>query len=105
MTGTGLLLRHFLRRDRWMLLTWSVGITVLYWSQAISVEGLYGTQAEFDAAAAAMESNAAFVAMAGPARALNTVGGQVAWQATAFGAVVGGLMSMFLVVRHTRAEE
>ncbi len=105
MTGTWLLLRHFLRRDRWMLLAWSVGIAVLYWSQAISVEGLYRTQAEFDAAAAAMESNAAFIAMAGPARALNTVGGQVAWQATAFGAIAGGLMSMFLVVRHTRAEE
>lgn len=105
MTGTWLLLRHFLRRDRWMLLAWSAGITLLYWSQAISVESLYATQAEFDAAAAAMESNAAFVAMAGPARALNTVGGQVAWQATAFGAIAGGLMSMFLVVRHTRAEE
>ena len=43
--------------------------------------------------------------MAGPARALNTVGGQVTWQATAFGAIVAGLMSMFLVGRHTRAEE
>ncbi len=105
MTGTWLLLRHFLRRDRWMLLAWSVGITVLYWSQAISVEGLYSTQAEFDEAAATMESSAALVAMAGPARALNTIGGQVAWQATAFGAIAGGLMSMFLVVRHTRAEE
>jgi len=104
-TGTWLLLRHFLRRDRWMLLAWSVGITVLYWSQAISVEGLYSTQAEFDEAAATMESSAALVAMAGPARALNTIGGQVAWQATAFGAIAGGLMSMFLVVRHTRAEE
>ena len=52
-----------------------------------------------------MESNAAFIAMAGPARALNTVGGQVTWQATAFGALVAGLMSMFLVGRHTRAEE
>jgi ABC-2 type transport system permease protein len=105
MTGTWLLLRHFLRRDRWMLLAWSLGITVLYWSQAVSVESLYATQAEFDTAAATMESNAAFVAMAGPARALNTIGGQVAWQATAFGAIAGGLMSMFLVVRHTRAEE
>ena len=105
MTGTWLLLRHYLRRDRWMLLAWSVGITILFWSQAISVEGLYATQAEFDAAASAMESNAAFVAMAGPARALNTIGGQVAWQATAFGAITIGLMSMFLVVRHTRAEE
>ena len=52
-----------------------------------------------------MASNSAFVAMAGPARALNTIGGQVMWQASAFGAIVAGLMSMFLVGRHTRAEE
>lgn len=105
MTGTGVLVRHFLRRDRWMLLWWSLGITVLYWSQAVSIEGIYATQEEFDRAAALMEGNAALVAMAGPARALNTVGGQVTWQATAFGAIAIGLMSMFLVVRHTRAEE
>lgn len=105
MTGTGLLYRHFLRRDRWHLLWWSIGLTILYWSQAISVRDLYASQAEFDAAAKAMESNAAFVAMAGPARALNTIGGQVAWQATAFGAVLGGLMVMFLIGRHTRVEE
>lgn len=105
MTGAGMLLRHFLRRDRWMLLAWSAGITLLYWSQAVSVETLYATQEEFDRAAAAMESNTAFIAMTGPARALNTVGGQVTWQATAFGAITIGLMSMFLAVRHTRAEE
>jgi ABC-2 type transport system permease protein len=104
-TGTGTLLRHFLRRDRWMLMWWSVGTMLLYWTQAVSVKGLYATQAEFDAAAASMEGNAALISMAGPARALNTVGGQVTWQATAFGAIVVGLMSMFIVVRHTRAEE
>ena len=69
------------------------------------MKGLYTTQAEFDRAAASMEGNTAFIAMAGPARALNTIGGQVMWQASAFGAVVVGLMSMFLVGRHTRAEE
>ena len=52
-----------------------------------------------------MEGNAALIAMAGPARELNTVGGQVAWQSMAFGAIVAGLMSMFIVGRHTRAEE
>ena len=72
---------------------------------AVSVDGLYTTQAEFDRAARSMADNVAFIAMAGPARALNTVGGQVAWQASAFGAIVAGLMSMFLVGRHTRAEE
>lgn len=105
MTGTGILLRTFLRRDRWMVLWWSLGGALLYWSQAVSVDGLYATQAEFDRAAASMEGNATFIAMAGPARALNTIGGQVTWQASAFGAVVVGLMSMFIVGRHTRAEE
>lgn len=105
MIGAGTLLRTYLRRDRWLLLWWSLAITITYWSQAISVEQFYATQAEFDRAAAAMAANPALVAMTGPARALNTVGGQVAWQATAFGAVLAGLMSMFLVGRHTRAEE
>lgn len=105
LAGTGTLLRHYLRRDRWHLLWWTVGVTVLYWSQAISVDGLYATQAEFDRAAASMEGNAAFIAMAGPTRALNTVGGQVTWQAAAFGAILAGLMSMFLLGRHTRVEE
>ena len=95
MTGgaTPRLLRFNLRRDRLMLLWWILGGVILYWSQAVSVKGLYPTQAEFDRAAANMADNAAFIAMAGPARALNTVGGQVAWQASAFGAIVAGLLS------------
>ena len=52
-----------------------------------------------------MENNVAFIAMTGPARALDTIGGQVTWQSTAFGAICVGLMSMFIVGRHTRAEE
>ncbi len=105
MSGVGVFVRAFARRDRWLVLWFAVGTTILYWSQAVSVDGLYATRAAFEEAAALMGSNPAFVAMAGPARALDTTGGQVAWQATAFGAVVAGLMSMFLVGRHTRAEE
>ncbi|GAA1161060.1 ABC transporter permease [Nocardioides aquiterrae] len=105
MTGTLTFLRAFLRRDRWFYVWFGVGVPILYVSQAWSVDGLYATQAEFDRAAAGMEGNAALVAMAGPARALNTVGGQVTWQASAFGAIVVGLMVMVLVGRHTRTEE
>jgi ABC-2 type transport system permease protein len=104
-TGAASLLRFHLRRDLMMLVWWIAGAVVLYVSQAASTDSLYVTQAELDKAASKMESNAAFIAMAGPARALNTVGGQVAWQAAAFGAIVAGLMSMFLIGRHTRAEE
>ena len=105
MTGTGTFIRMFLRRDRWMMFWWIAGGTLLYFSQAPSVDATYTSQAEFDRAAASMEQNVAFIAMTGPARALNTVGGQVAWQAMAFGAIVAGLMSMFIIGRHTRAEE
>ena len=105
MTGALLLLRARVRRDGWQVLAWAAGLALLYWSQAISVERLYDTPADFEQAAASMEGNAAFVAMAGPARALDTVGGQVAWQSTAFGAVLVGMMSTLLVVRHTRAAE
>lgn len=103
--GFGIHFRMFLRRDRWMVFWWALGATLLYYSRAVSIKGLYTTRAEFDRAAANMEQNTAFVAMAGPARALNTIGGQVVWQASAFGAIVAGLMSMFLIGRHTRAEE
>lgn len=103
--GSPTFLRTFLRRDRWVILWFSVGVSVLYWSQGASVDGAYRTQAEFDRAAAAMGQNAAFIAMLGPARALNSTGGQVAWQSTAFGAITIGLMAMMLIGRHTRAEE
>jgi ABC-2 type transport system permease protein len=105
MTGWPLLLRTFLRRDRWHFLWWSVGLAILYVSQGWSVDGLYTSQQDFDEAAAMMESNTAFIAMTGPPRALNTTGGQVIWQSAAFGAVTIGLMSMVLVARHTRHEE
>lgn len=105
MTGVWLLTRGHLRRDRWMILWWSLGGALLYWSQGVSVAGLYATQGDLDRAASSMGANAAFVATLGPARALDTVGGQIFWQSSAFGAVVAGLMSLFLVGRHTRAEE
>lgn len=105
MSGTGTFLWTFLKRDKWMLLWWVLGAVGLYVVTCYSVDQLYTTQAQYDEAAASMEGNAAFIAMAGPARGLDTLGGQTAWQSTAFGAIIVGLMSMFVVGRHTRAEE
>ncbi|PXW35248.1 UNVERIFIED_CONTAM: ABC-2 type transport system permease protein [Williamsia faeni] len=102
---TGTLLRFHLRRNRTMVMWWTIGIVALYYSTAAGIESLYPTQADLDSAAATMGANNAFIAMAGPARALNTVGGQTAWQASAFGAVTMGLMAMFLVGRTTREDE
>ncbi len=105
MTGVRTLLRFYLRRDRIMLAAWIFGGVMLYYSQAVSTDSLYATQADLDKAAESVGGNAAFIAMLGPDQALNTLGGQVAWQSVAFGILVAGLMSMFIIGRHTRAEE
>ncbi|MGH3360468.1 MAG: ABC transporter permease [Nocardioidaceae bacterium] len=105
LTSTGTIALFFLRRDRIALLCWVVGGFLLYATQGPSIESTYPTQAELDRAAASMGGNPAFIAMLGPDRALNTIGGQVAWQVSAMGPILAGLMSMFLVGRHTRAEE
>lgn len=104
-TASVTLARAHLRRDRVLLAAWIVGGALLYLSQAASVEQLYPSRAALEEAARAMSANQAMIAMTGPARALDTVGGQVAWQSAAYGAVVAGLMSMLLVGRHTRQEE
>ena len=85
---------------------WAVGITILYWSPGGQREGALRHPGRVRPGSRRHGGQRrASIAMTGPARALNTVGGQVTWQATAFGAITIGLMSMFLVVRHTRAEE
>ncbi len=99
------LLRTYMRRDRVMLAAWIGGGCFLYVSQAKSIDQMYSSQDALVQAADSLSANTAMLAMTGPARALDTLGGQVAWQSAAFGAVVAGLMSMLIVGRHTRAEE
>lgn len=105
LTGTGVLTRFALRRERFPLVAWIVGGTLVYWSQAVALDAAYPNQADLDALARSMSGNAAMIAMAGPPRVLDTVAGQVAFQSSAFGMVVAGLMSMFLIGRHTRSNE
>jgi ABC-2 type transport system permease protein len=105
LTGTWSLVRFILRRDRVRLPVWIVGITLLVLSTAASVRGLYPTQAELDAAAAPMLDNAAVIALNGPTYGIDTYGGQIVFQVGSFGYVVVALMGMFLVGRHTRADE
>ncbi|WP_370616984.1 ABC transporter permease [Mumia sp. Pv 4-285] len=104
-TGTGTLVRLALRRTRFSLVWWVLGITALYYITAVSLAATYPDQASLDRLAASVQGNAALIAMAGPDYALDTLGGQTAWQTSAFGAILAGLMSTFLVVRLTRAGE
>jgi ABC-2 type transport system permease protein len=105
LTGTWSLARFILRRDRLRLLVWIVGITLLVLSTAASVKGLYPTQADLDKAAQTAQENAALIALNAPAYGLDTLGGQAVFNIGSFGYVVMALMGMFLVGRHTRADE
>ena len=104
-TGTWSMVRFILRRDRVRLPVWIAGITLLVLSTAASIEGLYPTQADLDTAAETATDNAALIALNAPAYALDTLGGQAVFNIGSFGYVVVALMGMFLVGRHTRADE
>lgn len=104
LAGTGELLRFVVRRDRVRIAVWVVGIGVLVVLSAASVKGLFPTQHDLDAAMQA-ERSAAAIIFNGPPLALNTIGGQVAYQLSTFELIVVGLMSSLMIGRLVRGEE
>ncbi|HEX6419374.1 MAG TPA: hypothetical protein VFZ77_12810 [Acidimicrobiales bacterium] len=105
LAGTGALVRFILRRDRVRLPVWIVSLTLLVLTTAASVKGLYPTQADLEAGAEPMYDNVAAVALNGPTYGIDTYGGQIVFQIGSFGYAAVALMGMFLVGRHTRADE
>jgi ABC-2 type transport system permease protein len=105
LAGTRPLVRFILRRDRVRIPIWILGIALLVLVTAASVKDLYPTQADLESAAQPLYDNAAAIALNGPPYALDTLGGQIVFNIGSFGYVVVALMGMFLVGRHTRADE
>ena len=104
-TGTRHLVRLILRRDRIRLPLWILGLTAVTGFSAGAVRGLYRTPQEIDAYGATVADSAAGKMMNGRPDAIDTIGGIVAYETTMTALVVTALMVVFLVVRHTRAEE
>ncbi|GAB2829728.1 ABC transporter membrane-spanning protein [Actinocorallia aurea] len=104
LAGTAPLLRMWLRRDRVMIPLWVLALTATASGTASSFASLYGTPEELHTFAAGIAGNAATVALYGQVHA-ETVGGLVAWRNGVIGAVLVAVMSVLLVIRHTRAEE
>ncbi|MEV4109212.1 ABC transporter permease [Nonomuraea sp. NPDC049695] len=104
MTGTLELIRLILRRDRVLLPVWMAISALLPASIASSTTALYTDQAARDAFAAASMSNPAQLATRGHIYDAS-VGGLTAWTLGSSGALIGGLISILLVTRHTRVEE
>ncbi|MFV0260581.1 MAG: ABC transporter permease [Acidimicrobiales bacterium] len=96
--------RLVLRRDRIRVVVWVAAIVAMVAVSAGSVKGLFPTQADLDQAAAASD-NPAIIVFNGPAQALDTMGGQVAFQVGAFGLMLAAVMGIMMTGRLTRGEE
>lgn len=103
-TGTRHLVRLILRRDRVRLPIWVVAITSLVAATAGAIVGLYETPQEIAGYATTADS-AATRLLSGRPDGLDNTGAITAYEISATGLIAISLMVIFLVVRHTRAEE
>ncbi|WP_438487232.1 ABC transporter permease [Streptomyces sp. S186] len=104
LAGTGTLLRLALRRDRLMIPAWVLALGLSVTAMGPAFASLYATAAERAGLAASMNASGSLRALYGPVFG-DSVGGLVAWRMAGLGAVLAAVMSLLIVVRHTREEE
>lgn len=92
------------RRDRVLLPVWIAGIALLGHATATAVATEFGEETERAAIIAVAAASPAFLFLRGLPDGTG-IGAVVFFQGYAFTAVLAGLMSTFLVIRHTRADE
>ncbi|MGW8331694.1 ABC transporter permease [Streptomyces sp. NPDC055897] len=104
LAGTRGLLRLALRRDRMMIPVWAVALGGLVASGASTLEKVYTTAAQRADIARSMSDNGSLRALYGPVFG-DSPGALTAWRFGGFGYVLAAVMSLLIVVRHTREEE
>ncbi|WP_149258736.1 ABC transporter permease [Actinomadura sp. K4S16] len=105
LTGAGMLLKIWLRRDRVMMPAWIYALTALVASTVYSFKHEYGTAAARETFARGIGDNPSTRILYGPVLNDGSVAGLSAWRVGATGAAVTAVMCVLLVIRHTRAEE
>jgi ABC-2 type transport system permease protein len=103
--GTRHLFRLILRRDRVRLPLWLVGLGGLIAISALAVPPIYDTPEKVAGYADAVGTSPVSYLMSGRQAGIDTIGGIVANEISQVAQLGICLMVMFLVVRHTRAEE
>jgi ABC-2 type transport system permease protein len=104
LTGTGALVKMALRRDRIMLVVWLYVLTAFVASTVYGFRGLYPAAAgriDFVNTAA---HNPAFLSLYGRIYG-NSLGSLTAWRDATLLSIGASLLSIFVVIRHTRADE
>jgi ABC-2 type transport system permease protein len=104
LTGTGALAKLALRRDRIMLPAWVYVVVIGVASNAYTFSNLYKTASSRAALVASGQSNPALLFLYGRLNG-TSVGALTAWRYGVWGALFAVLMSVFIVIRHTRGDE
>lgn len=104
-TGTGHQVRLILRRDRIRLPLWLAGLGGMIAFSALAVPPIYDTPEKVAGYASAVGTSPVSYLMSGRQAGIDTIGGIVANEISQVAQLGICLMVMFLVVRHTRAEE
>jgi len=104
LANTGALARLAFRRDRIMLPAWVYVITAAIASNSYSLNKLYPTAADRAQLVASGGRNPALVFLYGRLWG-DSLGAVSAWRYGVWAAIFAALMSIFLVIRHTRADE
>lgn len=106
LTGTGTLLRFMLRMDRIAIPAWVLSILFIVLATLSSFDELYPTETARQSMAATMV-NPAGIALTGPEFYLEnyTIGAMISHQMLGMTGIAVALMSIMLIVRHTRKEE
>ncbi|MFE7069778.1 ABC transporter permease [Streptomyces sp. NPDC057620] len=104
LAGTWPLLRLALRRDRVVIPLWVGVVALMVVSMPGSLKSVYSTAAERADLAHQMLTNSSLRAMYGPVFG-DSLGALAAWRIGAYAGVFAGIMSLVVVVRHTRDEE
>jgi ABC-2 type transport system permease protein len=104
LAGAGALARLAARRDRIMLPAWIYVLTILMVTTGYNFKTFYKTPASRESVAAGIIHNPAALALAGPLYG-TSAGALTVYKYGAIAAFAAGLMSVFIVIRHTRADE
>jgi ABC-2 type transport system permease protein len=105
LAGTATLTRLALRRDRVMIPGWIYALAATAVGSAVSYRSLYADQADRTDFQRSTNASGPLRAFYGPIYDAHSVGALTAWRIGVIGAALAGLMSILLVVRHTREEE
>ena len=98
------LLRLALRRDRLMIPAWVITLGALAGLTASSYANLYATEASRRQVTETLAGTPATLALYGRIYG-DSIGAITAWRLGGLAVALGAVMSILLVVRHTRAEE